>query len=179
MALAGAVAMRLWPQLSAVRVTACIVLLISLLVLCSAALLNAGVRGSDAKVGPGDPGTPAERARFATDVLVGSLALVCVGLVYEIVARLPLGAGGMREKCVQIEVSTAGMPLRARQELVGRLAEEYPSPGTEMTLPARILRKDSTEAFLWMSTRKGVTVPLSKVGVIVDLDDAACSANPT
>jgi hypothetical protein len=118
-------------------------------------------------------------ARTLSTSIVASSAVVLALLVWTIMFRLPVGAGGLREKCVQLEISTAGMPVRARRALVGAAAAKHKSPGKEMTLPTRILRKDEREAFLWMSSGQGITVPLERIGITLDYDEgiAGCVAD--
>ena len=110
-------------------------------------------------------------ARSLANVIVVSSALTMTLVVWGLMSRLPVGAGGLREKCVQIDVSTVGMPAPARRALVGAAAAKRKSPGREMTMPTRILRRDGREAFLWMGTGQGVTVPLDRIGVILDYDE--------
>jgi hypothetical protein len=110
-------------------------------------------------------------ARTLSNSIVAGSAVVLAVLAWAAMLRLPIGAGGLREKCVQLEISTAGMPSPARRALVGEVAAKHKSPGREMTLPTRILRKDEHEVFLWMSTGQGITVPLERIGVTLDYDE--------
>jgi hypothetical protein len=118
-------------------------------------------------------------ARGLANSIVAGAAVSMALLVWALMSRLPMGVGGLREKCVQIEVSTVGMPLLARTALVGAAATKRKSPGSEMTLPTRILRKDEREAFLWMSTGQGVTVPLERIGITLDYHEgtAGCAGD--
>lgn len=118
-------------------------------------------------------------ARSMTNSIVAGAAVSMALLVWGIMSRLPVAAGGLRDRCVQVEVSTVGMPAPARKALVGAAAARRKSPGREMTLPARILRKNGREAFLWLSTGQGITVPVERIGIILDYeeDTAGCGRN--
>lgn len=171
------VAVLIWPELQVVRSLAGLVLLVALLVGGIALVLIA------ARVGP-RAGKPlcestadefaeiAAQARGATNVIVGSFSSVAILVAYGLMARLPLSVGGLREPCVRVAISAADLPAGVREVLLGDLAKRPAPAGFELTLPARILRRDETEAFLWMSTGRGVTIPQRRIGGIVDYDEA-------
>lgn len=124
------------------------------------------------------PRVPAWARSMANSIMAGAAVSMAL-LVWAIMSRLPVGAGGLREKCVEVEVSTIGMPAPARKALVGAAAAKRKSRGREMTLPARILRRNGQEVFLWMSTGQGITVPMERIGIILDHDEskAGCGGN--
>lgn len=115
----------------------------------------------------------ATHARAATITIVVSSAAVALLLVWDAMAQLPLAAGGLRGPCVRVAVSAADLPDGVRDVLFGELAQKSASSGSVLTPPAWMLRKDATEAFLWMGAGRGVTIPLSRVGAIQDFDEAA------
>ena len=86
-------------------------------------------------------------------------------------ARLPLSVGGLRAPCVRVAVSTADLPAATRDALLGELAWKSATSELELTPPTWLLRKDATEAFLWMGAGRRVTIPLSRIGAIQDFDE--------
>lgn len=112
-------------------------------------------------------------ARAATTTIVLSFTIVAVLLVWSAMARLPLGVGGLREPCVRVAVSAADLPAGVRNALLGDLAKNSAGAGPELTPPTRILKKDATEAFLWMGAGRGVTIPVSRISAIEDFDEAS------
>jgi len=65
----------------------------------------------------------AAQARAATLTLVLSSAVVMVLLVWNVMARLPLGVGGLAGPCVRVAVSAADLPAGVRDVLLGKLAQ--------------------------------------------------------
>jgi hypothetical protein len=114
----------------------------------------------------------AAHARTVTITIVLSSAAVALLLVWDAMAKLPMGVGGLRGPCVRVAVSAADLPAGVRDALLGKLAKKSASSGPELTPPTWMLRKDATEAFLWMGPGRGVTIPLSRIGAIQDFDEA-------
>lgn len=180
------VAVLFWPELRLVRGLASLALLVAIVAGGIALMLLAARRESRASRRSHEPDPHgfveiAAHARAATNVVVASSSVIALLVAYGLMARLLLGVGGLREPCVRVAVSTSDLPSGVRDLLLGGLAKKPSSPGLELTLPARILRKDATEAFLWMSTGRGVTIPQGRIGGIMDWDDApdGCWMSPS
>jgi hypothetical protein len=170
------VAVLFWPELRLVRGLASLALLVAIVAGGIALMFVAARRESRASRRSGEPAPHgfveiAAHARAATNVVVASSSVIALLVAYGLMARLPLGVGGLREPCVRVAVLTTDLPSGVRDVLLGDLAKKPAPSGLELTLPARILRNDATEAFLWMSTGRGVTIPQGRIGGIVDFDD--------